>query len=70
MNLKQTLNLIAEGNIIALKFKGSDEIIIKDYKDSDVFEVFMKNKVNELNSKPVISEYGDEVIEFTVELER
>ncbi|MCD6633625.1 MULTISPECIES: hypothetical protein [Lactococcus] len=70
MNLKQTLNLIAEGNIIALKFKGSDEIIIKDYKDSDVFEVFMKNKVNELNSKPVINEYGDEVIEFTVELER
>ena len=61
MNLKQTLNLIAEGNIIALKFKGSDEIIIKDYKDSDVFEVFMKNKVNELNSKPVINEYGDEV---------
>ncbi|BDE09777.1 hypothetical protein N42HA_01435 [Lactococcus lactis] len=70
MNLKQTLNLIAEGNIIALKFKGSDEIIIKDYKDSDVFEVFMKNKVNELNSKPVINEYSDEVIEFTVELER
>ena len=70
MNLKQTLNLIAEGNIIALKFKGSDEIIIKDYKDSDVFEVFMKNKVNKLNSKPVINEYSDEVIEFTVELER
>lgn len=69
MNLKQTLNLIAEGNIVALKFKGSNEIIVKDHKDSDVFEVFMKYKVNELNSEPAINEYGDEVIEFTVELE-
>ena len=70
MDLKQVLELIADGNIVALKFKDSDEIIVKDYKDSDIFENFMNYKVNELNSEPAINEYGDEIIEITAELER
>lgn len=70
MNLKQVLELIADGNIVALKFKDSDEIIVKDYKNSDIFENFMNYKVNELNSERAINEYGDEIIEITAELER
>lgn len=69
MNLKQTLNLITEGNIIALKYKDSEEIIVKDYKDSDIFDSFMDCKVVELNTTCVINEFEEEVMEMTVELE-
>ena len=70
MKLKQILEIIADGNIVALKFRDSDEIIVKDYKDSDIFENFMNNKVNELNSEPYINEFGEKVVEITAELER
>ncbi|MCD6633393.1 hypothetical protein LSG16_11200 [Lactococcus cremoris] len=70
MNLKQVLELIADGNIVALKFKDSNEIIVKDYKGSDVFENFMNYKVNELNSELAINEFGEEAVEITAELER
>ncbi|MGF1952472.1 hypothetical protein [Lactococcus lactis] len=69
MNLKQTLNLITEGNIVALKYKDSEEIIVKDYKDSDIFDSFMDCKVVELNTACVINEFEEEVMEMTVELE-
>ncbi|MDT2857844.1 hypothetical protein [Lactococcus lactis] len=70
MNLKQVLELIADGNIVALKFKDSDEIMVKDYKNSDIFDDFMNCKVIEVNTAPVINEFEEEEIEITVELER
>ena len=69
MNLKQVLNLIADGNIVALKFKDSDEIMVKDYKNSDIFDDFMNCKVIEVNTACVINEFEEEVMEMTVELE-
>lgn len=70
MNLKQALELIADGNIVALKFKDSDEIMVKDYKNSDIFDDFMNCKVIEVNTARVINEFEEEEIEITVELER
>ena len=70
MNLKQVLNLIADGNIVALKFKDSDEIMVKDYKNSDIFDDFMNWKVIEFNTARVINEFEEEEIEIIVELER
>lgn len=72
MNLKQVLELIADGNIVALKFKDSDEIeiMVKDYKNSDIFDDFMNCKVIEVNTARVINEFEEEEIEITVELER
>ncbi|MQQ80262.1 hypothetical protein GFV15_04695 [Lactococcus lactis] len=69
MNLKQVLELIADGNIVALKFKDSDEIMVKDYKNSDIFDDFMNCKVIEVNTAHVINEFEEEVMEMTVELE-
>ncbi|MBN2937818.1 MAG: hypothetical protein JTJ14_08140 [Lactococcus lactis] len=69
MNLKQVLELIADGNIVALKFKDSDEIMVKDYKNSDIFDDFMNCKVIEVNTACVINEFEEEVMEMTVELE-
>ena len=50
MNVKQVLELIADGNIVVLKFKDSDEIMVKDYKNSDIFDDFMNCKVIEVNT--------------------
>jgi len=69
VNLKQVLELIADGNIVALKFKDSDEIMVKDYKNSDIFDDFMNCKVIEVNTACVINEFEEEVMEMTVELE-